>query len=679
VIEPDPALRTALEEALAGAVERPSEAPKRPSYPPDQEAVPVVIFGPTAPLDVGRLKHETRRGGAPIVLAASDDTPRLVAALGAGSEAMVWPASPSELVERVRAASQRQRTLRTLEIEQRDLEGLLNLSETLLTTHDIEATLYQIARRMAEVMRSERCSVILLDEDAELGFVVAASDDASVRNHPIPVASNYPEILEVVRTRAPVVIDDVGRDPLFDGVRDKIKSKRVGSTALFPVLLDGRVQGVLHLRGADVRTTGFTERQLRFVTIVANVTAIAVRNARLYQSIRERTERVFSARLRAERRIKQLEKYQRFFDLAGDGLIIVDGRGRILYANREAQSMLGFDANDITQIGLFDIVEAGARATLEDLIEGFKAGRHRRRIDLSIISSSGEVKILSLSTAPLLEGDMRDSLAPPALVSGDSEPPPPGTEIAAIITCRDVTEVRRMGDELRSTKDFLANLIESSADAIVSADRRGRIILFNGSAERITGYRREKVVRRMNISKLYRPGVAREIMGRLRSRGTDGAPPRVQSARLELVASDGELVPISLAAALIFDGGKEIASVGIFSDLRERIRIEEKLADAQRQLEVTERQAAIVELAGAAAHELSQPLTSIVGSAELMARKLESASPAHGLLSRILSECDRMEEILKKIGQITKYETKPYLGSTHILDLDAASRSGGKS
>jgi hypothetical protein len=34
-----------------------------------------------------------------------------------------------------------------------------------------------------------------------------------------------------------------------------------------------------------------------------------------------------------------------------------------------------------------------------------------------------------------------------------------------------------------------------------------------------------------------------------------------------------------------------------------------------------------------------------------------------------------MEEIVKKIGQITKYETKPYLGRTNILDLDAASRN----
>jgi signal transduction histidine kinase len=132
-------------------------------------------------------------------------------------------------------------------------------------------------------------------------------------------------------------------------------------------------------------------------------------------------------------------------------------------------------------------------------------------------------------------------------------------------------------------------------------------------------------------------------------------------------------VPINLAASLIYDEGRAIASVGIFSDLRERIRMEEELAMAQRQLETSERQAAVVELAGSAAHELSQPLTTILGSAELMMRKLEPGSPSRAAAERIVSECERMAEVLRKIGRVAKYETKPYLGMTNILDLDAAS------
>jgi hypothetical protein len=39
----------------------------------------------------------------------------------------------------------------------------------------------------------------------------------------------------------------------------------------------------------------------------------------------------------------------------------------------------------------------------------------------------------------------------------------------------------------------------------------------------------------------------------------------------------------------------------------------------------------------------------------------------------IESEADRMAEIVRKIGKITKYETKSYVGKQKILDLDRAS------
>ena len=41
----------------------------------------------------------------------------------------------------------------------------------------------------------------------------------------------------------------------------------------------------------------------------------------------------------------------------------------------------------------------------------------------------------------------------------------------------------------------------------------------------------------------------------------------------------------------------------------------------------------------------------------------------------ILSESERMAEIVRKIGKITRYETKPYVGATQILDLDKSTES----
>ncbi|MFO0674357.1 MAG: histidine kinase dimerization/phospho-acceptor domain-containing protein [Polyangiaceae bacterium] len=81
----------------------------------------------------------------------------------------------------------------------------------------------------------------------------------------------------------------------------------------------------------------------------------------------------------------------------------------------------------------------------------------------------------------------------------------------------------------------------------------------------------------------------------------------------------------------------------------------------------------MAELAGAAAHELNQPLTSVMGYAELLRRKLDVESPGFAAAEVIFKEAERMAEIVRKIGKITKYETKSYVGQARILDLDKAS------
>jgi PAS domain S-box-containing protein len=659
VLEPDTERRDAIFDAIRDLAEE-----ERGDDRADRGNLSFCVVGPGA--EEGALEQSLSEHRLVLFVAPEEHPDRAARALALGADdALVWsgPSSIHELRIRAQSAIEHRRTARALETERRDLTALLHLSEALSSTKDIQGTLFHIARQVAEVMQSERCSIILLDEVTEIGFVVAASDDPSIRSKQIQLA-HYPEIVQVVRTQAPLVIDDVHRDPIFDGVRELIRGKKVGNTALFPVQLDGRVVGVIHARGAAVRTAWLSAHQLNFGNIVANSAAIAIRNARLLQSIRDRAERVLSARFRAERRIRQLEKYQRFFDLAGDGLVIVDGKTRILFANRAATNVLGFGPQAITQIRLLDIVESKAEGRIEELLASLRRGDHRRRVDLPVIRASGEAAILSLSTASL----------DPEAFEGDEGAAGAFRDVAAIISFRDVTETRRLEAELRSTKEFLENLVESSADAIVAADITGKIRIFNKGAELITGWDRAGVIGKESVEVLFAPGVGREILRRMRTDGTG----RYQATREELIAKDGTMVPISLAAALIYDGGKESAVVGIFSDLRERLRIEEQLAQAQKKLELTERQAAVVELAGAAAHELSQPLTSILGSAELMARKIPSEAPLQALLSRILGECERMTEIVKNIGRITKYETKPYVGVTNILDLSASSKSEDK-
>jgi PAS domain S-box-containing protein len=228
-----------------------------------------------------------------------------------------------------------------------------------------------------------------------------------------------------------------------------------------------------------------------------------------------------------------------------------------------------------------------------------------------------------------------------------------------------------MAEELRQTTDFLERLIDASVDAIIAADMKGNIILFNKTAELVCGYKSEDVIGKLHVTQLYPEGLARELMKKLRS-DDFGGKGRITNARAEIISRTGDRIPVSLSASIIFEGNRESATVGLFTDLRDRISLERKLTDAEARLLESEKNAVIVALAGTTAHELNQPLTSVMGYAELLKRKLKDSDPSYRPVDIIHREAERMAEIVKKIGKITRYETKAYVGSAKIVDLDKA-------
>ena len=70
--------------------------------------------------------------------------------------------------------------------------------------------------------------------------------------------------------------------------------------------------------------------------------------------------------------------------------------------------------------------------------------------------------------------------------------------------------------------------------------------------------------------------------------------------------------------------------------------------------------------------DLSQFDQSLRRSAELLKRKLKGDDPSTKYVDIIYREAERMAEIVRKIGKITRYETKPYVGDAEILDLNRA-------
>jgi PAS domain S-box-containing protein len=327
---------------------------------------------------------------------------------------------------------------------------------------------------------------------------------------------------------------------------------------------------------------------------------------------------------------------------------VLDHAGRILFLNRAAERITGFARDGLLGGELIDLVGNDQRSQISDTVSRVLAGVNVDAFDLQLSTTSGAPVWVSVSTSTVLAG------------TG-----------AVILAFRDVTAERGLEHELRSTKEFLERLIDSTVDAIIAADLRGQIILFNQGAERLFGYRARDVIGKISVWELYEPNAAKQIMRMLRSTSYGGVG-RLEQTRREVRIASGEFVPVSMTASTLYEGEREVATVGILTDLRERIRMEQRLLDAQQKLQLSEKQALVAELAGAAAHELNQPLTSIMGYAGLITRQSTAGAGHLRGIAGILSEAERMAGIVKKIGRITKYETTDYVGTARMLDLERA-------
>ena len=425
------------------------------------------------------------------------------------------------------------------------------------------------------------------------------------------------------------------------------------SAVVFPVEWRGRAVGALTLRRSSARgRLEIDEHEVAFARILAGMLAhVAEASAGpvVPAEISDQTQRVSVVRHDEERRLRAVEKFRAYFEAAADSMVVIDAEGKILFVNRAAEGLTGFAREGLVGRPLTDMVPAEQRAAIAQVVSGVLGGSNIDGFDLEMTTTSGDRIWVSLSTSTVL-----------------------AEHGAAILSFRDVTSERRLEAELRYSKDFLEKLIDSTVDAIIAADTDGRIILFNPGAARLFGWPVEEVIGRLNVEQLYPEGVAKQIMRMLRSPSYGGVG-RLELTRREILTRDSDVVPVNMTASVIYENGREVATVGILSDLRDRIRIEQRLLQAQEKLLVTEKQAVVAELAGAAAHELNQPLTSVVLYIEMMQRRMAPDDANQRSVHAIGREASRMAEIVKKIGRITRYETKQYVGGASILDLEKSS------
>ncbi len=216
-----------------------------------------------------------------------------------------------------------------------------------------------------------------------------------------------------------------------------------------------------------------------------------------------------------------------------------------------------------------------------------------------------------------------------------------------IESIRDVSRVKNLERMYSGIRELIDKVVQTSVSAIIAADRRGRIIMMNRAAETLFGYSAYNS-ENINIESFYPPGVARDIMARLRDERIGGRG-RLPVTRVNVRHRDGTEIPVEMTAVIIYEDGMETATAGIFNDLRERLEVERQLKDAHIQLIQSEKLASLGRLAAGVAHEINNPLTSILLYAGLMQEQMEEQHPLRQNLAYILEDTERCKEIVKNL------------------------------
>ncbi len=208
-------------------------------------------------------------------------------------------------------------------------------------------------------------------------------------------------------------------------------------------------------------------------------------------------------------------------------------------------------------------------------------------------------------------------------------------------------------DVLQRANVFLRKLLVSAVDAVIAADKKGRILIFNAAAAKILGYDADKALQEIEIGDLYPGATAYEVMQKLRSE-EHGGKGNLRSYHVDLIAKDGETIPINLNAAIVYEGDQEIATIGFFHDMREELRMTAELEKTQLQLLQSEKMASLGKLAAGVAHQLNNPLGGITLFTKLIMEEYTLEEGVQKDLQRILKDAERCRDTVKELLEFSR-------------------------
>ncbi len=308
-----------------------------------------------------------------------------------------------------------------------------------------------------------------------------------------------------------------------------------------------------------------------------------------------------------------------------DAIITADAQGLITSCSQGASEVLGIAPSEAIgkPVGSFC---QGGHSEFRWIQDRLKEQGRIRNYLTELVTPSGRKTPIALSASAIRDRD--------------------GNITGMIVVAHDLTEIRKLEDELATKNRFMANILRDSADAIITMDPNDIVTSWNKGAESIFGYSAgEMIGKSIDILLPQELREARELESISRKFRARGA---VRSYQTERITRDNRRIQVIFTrTAIRDDSGRVVGSSSVVKDVTSFRSLERQLADA-------EHLATLGELSAGLAHEIKNPLAGIKGAIDVIRDSLPSADVHREVLGDVLHEVNRIDRIVRDLLSYAK-------------------------
>lgn len=209
-----------------------------------------------------------------------------------------------------------------------------------------------------------------------------------------------------------------------------------------------------------------------------------------------------------------------------------------------------------------------------------------------------------------------------------------------------------LNEEYRKFQTYTGTVLDNVTDAVVAADRSGRVTVFNKGAERVLGIPAESVIGRTCSA------VIEDAASCIERTLQSGNPIEYEEA--EIHTKGGKTVVVGMSTSIIKDAAGTLDTVvAVLRDLTHQRKVEEQL---RRQ----EKLSAMGELASSVAHEIRNPLNSISMTVQRFGKDFEPKEYHEEYRSLVKMMNEEVNRVSKIIQQFLQFARPPKLNPSIV-------------